>query len=164
MLSNSFLVLVWVTLDVLRYALTCNDLYTVCVHAHHLCVLHASCAGFSRLRMLAKQPGGAQAPVAFIEFHDIQSAANAMASLQGTFLLSSDRGAIRIEYAKSKMAATEGAAYHNGWHHLANLEVCLHNFIDNYLFHLQFLLHFLPRSGFVVAKPVPLMIKLGQWG
>ncbi|EZA47205.1 hypothetical protein X777_16467 [Ooceraea biroi] len=27
-----------------------------------------------------------------------------MATLQGSFLLSSDRGAIRIEYAKSKMA------------------------------------------------------------
>lgn len=96
--------------------------------SHHTIVVFCtvaggSCAGFSRLRMLAKQAGGAQAPVAFIEFHDVQSAANAMASLQGTFLLSSDRGAIRIEYAKSKMAATEGAAYHNGWHHIASLEV-----------------------------------------
>ncbi|XP_077293496.1 RNA-binding protein [Arctopsyche grandis] len=92
------------------------------VSEHELKEIFSSCAGFSRLRMLAKQAGGAQAPVAFIEFHDVQSAANAMASLQGTFLLSSDRGAIRIEYAKSKMAATEGAAYHNGWHHIASLE------------------------------------------
>lgn len=33
-----------------------------------------------------------------------------MSALQGTFLLSSDRGAIRIEYAKSKMVADAAAA------------------------------------------------------
>lgn len=43
-------------------------------------------------------------PVAFVEFHDAACAGSAMAVLQGTFLLSSDRGAIRIEFAKSKMA------------------------------------------------------------
>lgn len=43
-------------------------------------------------------------PVAFIEYQDVRYAAQAMATLQGSFLLSSDRGAIRIEYAKSKMA------------------------------------------------------------
>ncbi|GLH00250.1 Uncharacterized protein GBIM_06685 [Gryllus bimaculatus] len=43
-------------------------------------------------------------PVAFIEYQDVRFAAQAMATLQGSFLLSSDRGAIRIEYAKSKMA------------------------------------------------------------
>lgn len=46
-------------------------------------------------------------PVAFVEFRDVQSAGQAMQLLQGKYLLSSDRGAIRIEYAKSKMAANE---------------------------------------------------------
>lgn len=44
------------------------------------------------------------APVAFVEFKDAGCAGSAMYTLQGTFLLSSDRGPIRIEYAKSKMA------------------------------------------------------------
>lgn len=43
-------------------------------------------------------------PVAFVEFKDIPSAGNAMVTLQGKFLLSSDRP-IRIEFAKSKMVA-----------------------------------------------------------
>lgn len=43
-------------------------------------------------------------PVAFVEFQDVRYAAQAMAALQGSLLLSSDRGPIRIEYAKSKMA------------------------------------------------------------
>lgn len=43
-------------------------------------------------------------PVAFVEFQDVRYAAHAMAALQGTLLLSSERGPIRIEYAKSKMA------------------------------------------------------------
>lgn len=43
-------------------------------------------------------------PVAFVEFKDIASAGNAMITLQGKFLLSSDRP-IRIEFAKSKMVA-----------------------------------------------------------
>lgn len=42
--------------------------------------------------------------MAFVEYQDVRYAAQAMATLQGSFLLSSDRGAIRIEYAKSKMA------------------------------------------------------------
>jgi hypothetical protein len=46
-------------------------------------------------------------PVAFVEFRDVQSAGQAMQLLQGKYLLSSDRGAIRIEFAKSKMAANE---------------------------------------------------------
>ncbi|PNF20005.1 hypothetical protein B7P43_G08649, partial [Cryptotermes secundus] len=56
--------------------------------------------GFCRLRMHTK--GGS--PVAFVEYQDVRFAAQAMTTLQGSFLLSSDRGAIRIEYAKSKMA------------------------------------------------------------
>lgn len=46
-------------------------------------------------------------PVAFVEFRDVHCAGQAMQMLQGKYLLSSDRGAIRIEYAKSKMAANE---------------------------------------------------------
>ena len=56
--------------------------------------------GFCRLRTYTK--GGS--PVAFVEYQDVPYAAQAMATLQGSLLLSSDRGAIRIEYAKSKMA------------------------------------------------------------
>nr|CAD7425526.1 unnamed protein product [Timema monikensis] len=62
--------------------------------------------GFCRLRMHTK--GGS--PVAFVEYQDVRFAAQAMNTLQGSFLLSSDRGAIRIEYAKSKMAEI-GQAY-----------------------------------------------------
>lgn len=50
-------------------------------------------------------PTPGSVPVAFVEFKDAACAASAMALLQGTFLLSSDRGAIRIEFAKSRMAA-----------------------------------------------------------
>lgn len=67
--------------------------------AHLHCCLH-SFPGFSRLRMHSK--GGS--PVAFVEYQEVRCAAQAMSTLQGSFLLSSDRGAIRIEYAKSKMS------------------------------------------------------------
>lgn len=42
--------------------------------------------------------------MAFAEFHDVRYAGHAKAALHGSFLLSSDRGAIRVEYAKAKMA------------------------------------------------------------
>lgn len=45
-------------------------------------------------------------PVAFVEFTDVQSAGRAMQMLQGKYLLSSDRGAIRIEYAKSSSSSS----------------------------------------------------------
>ncbi|KAG5328182.1 CPO protein, partial [Acromyrmex charruanus] len=70
------------------------------VSEHELKDIFSSFPGFSRLRMHTK--GGS--PVAFVEYQDVRYAAQAMATLQGSFLLSSDRGAIRIEYAKSKMA------------------------------------------------------------
>ncbi|XP_063216219.1 U1 small nuclear ribonucleoprotein A-like isoform X2 [Bacillus rossius redtenbacheri] len=70
------------------------------VSEHELKEVFSSFPGFCRLRMHGK--GGS--PVAFIEYHDVRFAAQAMSTLQGSFLLSSDRGAIRIEYAKSKMA------------------------------------------------------------
>lgn len=67
-------------------------------------VLVHSFPGFCRLRMHSK--GGS--PVAFVEYQDVRYAAHVMAALQGSFLLSSDRGAIRIEYAKTKMASEVG--------------------------------------------------------
>lgn len=48
-------------------------------------------------------------PVVFMEYQDVRCASQVMAALQGSFLLSSDRGPIRIEYAKSKMAAEVGS-------------------------------------------------------
>ncbi|XP_043261765.1 protein couch potato isoform X1 [Colletes latitarsis] len=70
------------------------------VSEHELKDIFSSFHGFSRLRMHT----GGGSPVAFVEYQDVRYAAQAMATLQGSFLLSSDRGAIRIEYAKSKMA------------------------------------------------------------
>lgn len=51
---------------------------------------------------------GGSAPVAFVEFRDSECAGSAMSQMQTTYLLSSDRGPIRIEYAKSKMAMIGG--------------------------------------------------------
>lgn len=42
-------------------------------------------------------------PVAFVEFSDVRVASAALTALQGCALASSDRGGIRIEYAKTKM-------------------------------------------------------------
>ncbi|XP_046649922.1 cell wall integrity protein scw1-like [Daphnia pulicaria] len=67
--------------------------------------LFGSFPGYCRLRMHNK--GGA--PVAFVEYADVRCAAQALISLQGTYLLSSDRGGVRIEYARNKMAETGGA-------------------------------------------------------
>ncbi|XP_071140175.1 U1 small nuclear ribonucleoprotein A-like isoform X16 [Mytilus edulis] len=61
--------------------------------------LFSSFQGFNRLRMHNK--GGS--PVAFVEFQDLKQATEALNRLQGFVLLSSDRGGIRIEYAKNKM-------------------------------------------------------------
>ncbi|KAK6639384.1 hypothetical protein RUM43_007657 [Polyplax serrata] len=72
------------------------------VSEHELKEIFNSLPGFSRLRMHAKGQGGS--PVAFAEFQDVRCAGHAKAALHGSFLLSSDRGAIRVEYAKAKMA------------------------------------------------------------
>jgi len=55
--------------------------------------------GFCRLRMHNKNGS----PVAFVEYQDIRQAAQAINSLQGFVLVSSDRGGMRIEYARNKM-------------------------------------------------------------
>ncbi|XP_026482689.1 protein couch potato-like, partial [Ctenocephalides felis] len=88
------------------------------VSEHELKEIFSSFPGFCRLRMLHSKGG---APVAFVEYRDVAGAASAMQALQGSFLLSSDRGAIRIEYAKSKMATEAGlcaaAAAGTHWEH-----------------------------------------------
>ncbi|KAI0232809.1 hypothetical protein LSAT2_016914 [Lamellibrachia satsuma] len=61
--------------------------------------LFGSFPGFSRLRMHNK--GGS--PVAFVEYQDVRYATEAFNRLQGFVLLSSERGGIRIEFAKNKM-------------------------------------------------------------
>ncbi|XP_057375342.1 uncharacterized protein LOC130696270 [Daphnia carinata] len=71
--------------------------------------LFGSFPGYCRLRMHNK--GGA--PVAFVEYADVRCAAQALISLQGTYLLSSDRGGVRIEYARNKMAETGGGSGSN---------------------------------------------------
>ncbi|XP_043707693.1 uncharacterized protein LOC122657022 isoform X2 [Telopea speciosissima] len=55
--------------------------------------------GYHVLKMRAK--GGM--PVAFADFEDTECATEAMHSLQGSMLPSSDRGGLHIEYARSKM-------------------------------------------------------------
>ncbi|XP_042501510.1 U1 small nuclear ribonucleoprotein A-like isoform X2 [Macadamia integrifolia] len=55
--------------------------------------------GYHVLKMRAK--GGM--PVAFADFEDTERATEAMESLQGSMLPSSDRGGLHIEYARSKM-------------------------------------------------------------
>lgn len=68
---------------------------------------------------------GNNIPVAFVEFNNAAFAGSAMMALQGKYLLSSDRGAIRIEFAKSKMAANDAQqCYYNIWR-----EVCVLWFI-----------------------------------
>ncbi|VEN49889.1 unnamed protein product [Callosobruchus maculatus] len=76
------------------------------VSEHELKEIFASFPGFSRLRMHPK--GGF--PVAFCEYQDVPAAQRALQHLQGSFLLSSDRGPIRVEYAKNKMATTATSA------------------------------------------------------
>ncbi|XP_030828400.1 uncharacterized protein LOC589684 isoform X1 [Strongylocentrotus purpuratus] len=56
--------------------------------------------GFNRLRMHNK--GGA--PCCFVEFQNVGFAMQALAHLQGLMLKSSDRGGLRVEFAKANMA------------------------------------------------------------
>ncbi|GFZ04249.1 prenylated RAB acceptor 1.F4 [Actinidia rufa] len=55
--------------------------------------------GFKALKVRAR--GGM--PVAFADFEEIEQATKAMEALQGSWLQSSDRGGMHIEYARSKM-------------------------------------------------------------
>ncbi|KAG1668970.1 Protein couch potato [Nymphon striatum] len=69
------------------------------VSEHELKDLFVSFPGFSRFRMYNKSGS----PVAFVEYQDVRCAMAAMTNLQGFILLSSDRGPIRIEFARNKM-------------------------------------------------------------
>ncbi|XP_040157432.1 uncharacterized protein LOC120896959 [Anopheles arabiensis] len=84
-----------------------NGLYRHCTNHHNQLATSNGTALTSTTTTLVNGSGGGAAPVpvAFVEFKDVLSAAAAMTALQGKFLLSSDRGAMRIEFAKSKMAA-----------------------------------------------------------
>ncbi|KAI3866489.1 hypothetical protein MKX03_023180 [Papaver bracteatum] len=55
--------------------------------------------GFKIVKMRAKRG----MPVAFADFEEVEQANEAMQSLQGTTLPSSDRGGLHLEYARSKM-------------------------------------------------------------
>ncbi|KAI3847682.1 hypothetical protein MKW98_016567 [Papaver atlanticum] len=55
--------------------------------------------GFRIVKMRAKRG----MPVAFADFEEVEQANEAMQSLQGTTLPSSDRGGLHLEYARSKM-------------------------------------------------------------
>ncbi|KAL6996349.1 hypothetical protein U1Q18_006480 [Sarracenia purpurea var. burkii] len=56
-------------------------------------------SGFKVLKVRAR--GGM--PVAFADFEEVEQATKAMDALQGSWLKSSDRGGMHIEYARSKM-------------------------------------------------------------
>ncbi|VDK42301.1 unnamed protein product [Anisakis simplex] len=74
------------------------------VNEDELKQIFRSFPGFCRLRMHTK--GGSS--VAFVEYSDIRQATQAMTSLQGFQISSSERGGMRIEYAKNKMGDVNG--------------------------------------------------------
>ncbi|KAL3702511.1 hypothetical protein R1sor_020533 [Riccia sorocarpa] len=55
--------------------------------------------GYRKIKMQIK--GGL--PVAFVEFQDVMCSTQALTQLQNSMLSSSDRGGMRLEYAKAKM-------------------------------------------------------------
>lgn len=61
-------------------------------------------SGFTRLRLHNKNGSC----VAFVEYSDLQKATTAMVSLQGFQVSANDRGGLRIEYARNKMADVNG--------------------------------------------------------
>ncbi|EGT51125.1 hypothetical protein CAEBREN_29517 [Caenorhabditis brenneri] len=61
-------------------------------------------SGFTRLRLHNKNGSC----VAFVEYSDLQKATQAMMSLQGFQVSANDRGGLRIEYARNKMADVNG--------------------------------------------------------
>jgi hypothetical protein len=90
---------------------------------HHQIQQAAGIHSYDQETTTNKQYQLSNKPVAYVEFRDASSAGRAMQMLQGKYLLSSDRGAMRIEYAKSKMAAVTNehfihqhqTAYANGY-------------------------------------------------
>lgn len=61
-------------------------------------------SGFTRLRLHNKNGSC----VAFVEYSDLHKATQAMMSLQGFQVSANDRGGLRIEYARNKMADVNG--------------------------------------------------------
>ena len=76
------------------------------VTERELTEVFSSSPGFINVRVYTK---GAS-PVAFVKYIDTRCATQAMVALQGTVLRYSDRGGIRIEYAKSKMTERDGSS------------------------------------------------------
>ncbi|OAY63888.1 RNA-binding protein with multiple splicing 2, partial [Ananas comosus] len=64
-----------------------------------LAQVFSRCPGFLKLKMQNKSG----APVAFVDFKDVNSSAAALNRLQGTILYSSSEEGMRLEYAKSRM-------------------------------------------------------------
>lgn len=70
------------------------------VNEDELRALFKTFPGFCRLRTHSKP----NASVAFVEYVDVRQATQAMMALQGIPVTSSERGGLRIEYARNKMA------------------------------------------------------------
>ncbi|XP_055387627.1 putative uncharacterized protein DDB_G0277255 [Condylostylus longicornis] len=91
---------------------SCSTLYVAnlgqFVSEHELKEIFSSMPGFCRLRMHTKRGS----PIALVDYKDPISAGAAMNNMQGKFLLSSDRGGIRIGYAKQKLIS-ELVQYNN---------------------------------------------------
>ncbi|CAB3410546.1 unnamed protein product [Caenorhabditis bovis] len=74
------------------------------VNEEQLRAVFKAFAGFTRLRLHNKNGSC----VAFVEYSDLQKATQAMVSLQGFQIAATDRGGLRIEYARNKMADVNG--------------------------------------------------------
>nr|XP_002740760.2 PREDICTED: protein couch potato-like isoform X1 [Saccoglossus kowalevskii] len=81
----------------------CSTLFVANLGTHtteeELRELFGRIPGFSRLRLHNK--GGA--PCCFVEFQNVVFASQALNQMQGQVMFSSDRGGLRIEFAKNKM-------------------------------------------------------------
>jgi len=66
--------------------------------------LFRSFPGFERLKVSRKD----HSVMCFAEFQNVQCSTHAMNSLQGVTLQSSDKGGIRIEYARNRMGESNG--------------------------------------------------------
>ncbi|XP_062229631.1 uncharacterized protein LOC133927266 [Phragmites australis] len=84
------------TLFVANLGPTCSE--------QELIDVFSSCAGFVKLKMQKKLG----APVAFVDFKDVNSSTEALNRLQGVILYSSPGEGIRLEYAKSRMGLRKG--------------------------------------------------------
>lgn len=79
------------TLFVANLGPTCSE--------EELTQVFSRCPGFLKLKM---QIIG-ELPVAFVDFQEITSSTQALNHLQNAMLLSSDRGGMRLQYAKARM-------------------------------------------------------------